>query len=73
VNVVQATTFNQVCVEEDVTEPTYLESSTEGGELDRYQCLKCGHVLTNQDGKKIQNTDELREWVQTHGSQVDQS
>jgi rubredoxin len=73
VKVVQATTFKQVCVEEHETEPTYLESSTEGGDLDRYQCLECGHVLKNSDGSKIENTDDLRAWMETNGHKKDRS
>ena len=72
VNVIQATTFKQVCVEEDETEPTYLESSTEGGDLDRYQCLNCGHVLKNPDGKKVENSNELRAWMEANGRKTDQ-
>jgi rubredoxin len=72
INVVQATTFNQVCVEEDMTEPTYLQSATEGGDLDRYQCQNCGHTLKNPDGRKIDNAHDLRAWMEANGRKTDQ-
>ncbi len=50
--------------------PDYGESTTHYGEVDRYQCVKCGFVIktnTTQDGissgSSIVNPDELREWL----------
>lgn len=66
VHVTQTTAFEQVICEGGITEPVYQNSSTEGGEVDRYQCLLCGFVLKDDQGRTINNTEGLRQWLEKH-------
>lgn len=66
-NVTQSTAFQQVNCDEDVTEPDYQNTSTEGGEISRYQCQSCGFVLCNERGETINDPQALRQWMEKHG------
>lgn len=69
-HVVQSTSFEKVEREEGITEPVYLNTSTEGGELDRFQCQGCGDVLKDPQGGTIRDAGELWRWLKTHGEKT---
>ena len=48
INVTQSTTFQRVNCDAEITEPDYQNTSTEGGEINRYQCQSCGFILQNE-------------------------
>lgn len=56
-----------VDVDLEVNEPVYGEYTTDGGELDHYQCMSCGHVLKNEDGNTIMDSEGLVEWLKGKG------
>ena len=37
--------------------------------VDRFQCESCGYVLENEDGSRVDNEEELIEWLKTHKSE----
>jgi len=39
-----------------------------GGVLERFQCVNCGTVITDDDGEPITDDDELVEWVEKNCS-----
>lgn len=43
----------------------YGSSSTEGGEVTRYQCSECGRVLPG-----IENNDDMAGWLMKYGEEV---
>lgn len=57
----------------------YGNISTDGGEVDRYQCVHCGHVIHGCEDKTltlaqmqsvggvIDDPDELVSWLKEHG------
>ena len=66
-DVVQSTTFDHI----DIMgfEIDYIHSSTDGGVVDRFQCVECGYVLTNTNGTEktsIIDTEDLCAWLMTH-------
>lgn len=67
VNVTQSTAFERVNCDDDVTEPDFQNTSTDGGEIDRYQCQRCGFVLKDHEGRTINNTQGLRQWLDENG------
>ncbi len=64
INVVQSSTISDIDSEGYID---YELSSTEGGEVDRYQCSQCGYVLKNELGGTIDNPEELVEWLISKG------
>jgi len=34
-----------------------------GGIVNRYQCLICGYILSNEDGSSIDNNKEVVDWI----------
>ena len=60
IDVVQSSTIDNIDEEGYVD---YEHTSSEGGEVDRYQCAKCGYVLKNEIGGKIDTPEELVEWL----------
>jgi rubredoxin len=66
-SVTQSTAFQRVSVEQDITELDYQNTSTEGGEINRYQCQRCGLVLCNERGETINDPQALRRWMEKHG------
>ena len=48
----------------------YGEFSTDGGDIERYQCIKCGKTL-QKDGSDINTAEELAEWMRQHGKPVE--
>jgi len=42
------------------------EEQVTGGLVDRFQCHHCGYVLTDADGKKITDSDDLLKCPQVH-------
>ena len=69
--VTQSTTFQRVTCEEQITEPEYQNTSTEGGEISRYQCQACGFVLQNEQGHIINDTQALRQWLEKNGQKTE--
>jgi rubredoxin len=67
VNVTQSTAFERVNCDEDITEPDYQNTSTDGGEIDRYQCQRCGFILKDEQGQTIAATEGLRQWLDRNG------
>ena len=65
--VTQSTTFQRVNCDAEITEPDYQNTSTEGGEINRYQCQSCGFVLQNDSGETINDTHALRRWLEKNG------
>ena len=63
-DVVQSSTIDYIDSEGYVD---YENISTEGGEVDRYQCGKCGYVIKNEIGGKINDAEELAEWLKGKG------
>ena len=45
----------------------YGNSSTEGGEIDRFQCLECNEVIRDEHGLKIVSMDALADWMKARG------
>ena len=41
----------------------YGNSSTEGGEIDRFQCLSCGGVINDEYGMTITSPENLAAWI----------
>ena len=41
----------------------YGNSSTEGGEIDRFQCLECGDVIKDEHGMTITSLNKLSAWI----------
>ena len=41
----------------------YGNSSTEGGEVDRFQCLGCGDVIKDGHGMAIVSPENLVAWI----------
>ena len=66
VDVVQATSFDTIYKELEYVEVFYLDSSTDGGIVDRYQCTHCGTILTDDDGIEIDSLEKLYEWLFNH-------
>ncbi len=64
INVVQSSTISEIDSEEYID---YENSSTDGGEVDRYQCSQCGYVLKNELGGTIDTPEELVEWLKDKG------
>ena len=60
-DVVQSTTFDYI----DIMgfEIDYTHSSTDGGVVDRFQCVECGYILTNSNGTEIIDTEDLCAWL----------
>lgn len=42
----------------------YGTPSLEDGNVCRFQCLQCGHILTYEDGNNLTENTELVEWLQ---------
>ena len=66
-NVTQSTTFQRVNCDAEITEPDYQNTSTEGGEINRYQCQSCGFVLQNGNGDTLNDPRALRQWLENNG------
>ena len=66
VQVSQSTTFSQLTCDGKIVEPDYQNTSTEGGEIERYQCQACGLILKNDNGETINNVEGLRKWFDGH-------
>ena len=64
VNVTQSTAVEGV--DEDGL-LVYGNGSTEGGEIDRFQCLECGDVIKNEHGDTITSMEALAEWLTGQG------
>ena len=47
----------------------YESPLMDGGEIDRFQCFKCGYVLRDSDGKNLTNNEEVVEWVKKNCKQ----
>ncbi len=69
--VTQSTTFQRVACDEEITEPDYQDTSTEGGEINRYQCQACGFVLQDEHGRIINGTQSLRQWLEKNGQKTE--
>jgi len=41
----------------------YGNSSNDGGEIDRYQCLKCGEVVLDEQGRKIASSEHFANFI----------
>lgn len=67
VNVTQSTAFDRVNCDGDITEPDYQNTSTDGGEINRYQCQRCGSILKDEQGRTITSTQALRDWLDKNG------
>lgn len=65
--VTQSTAFQRVNCDENIAEPDYQNTSTEGGEINRYQCQSCGFVLCNERGQTINAPQGLSEWLENNG------
>ncbi len=65
--VTQSTVFQRVNCDDGFAEPDYQNTSTEGGEINRYQCQSCGFVLCNERGETIKDPQALRQWAEKHG------
>ena len=59
VNVVQSSVISEI--DEEIEGLDYSEVSSEGGEVDRYQCLKCEKVLG--EGLGINSPRDLIKWL----------
>ena len=70
INVTQSTAFQRVNCDEEITEPDYQNTSTEGGEINRFQCQSCGFVLQNEHGDTINDTQALRQWLEKNGQKT---
>ncbi len=66
-NVTQSATFQRVNCDEEIAEPNYQNTSTEGGEINRYQCQSCGFILCNERGETIHDPQALRDWMEKNG------
>lgn len=64
IDVVQSSIISEIDSEGYVD---YENTSTDGGEVDRYQCSKCGHLIKNEIGGKINDVEELAEWLKGKG------
>jgi len=64
VNVVQSSTIDYIDEEGYVD---YENTSTDGGEVDRYQCSQCGYVLKTELGGTINTPEDLVEWLKGKG------
>ncbi|MFC1678068.1 hypothetical protein ACFL3G_13540 [Planctomycetota bacterium] len=56
----------------DIDEEGYFEYEQidcDGGNVDRYQCYKCGDVLKDNDGESITTEKEVFEWVKQNCKQ----
>lgn len=64
VHVTQSSAFVEVEIFEDgdgtTCEPYYVGTSTEGGEVVRYQCAACGHHIAD-------TPEGLRDWILKNG------
>jgi predicted RNA-binding Zn-ribbon protein involved in translation (DUF1610 family) len=65
--VTQSTTFQRVNCDAGIAEPDYQNTSTEGGEINHYQCQSCGFVLRNERDETINDTQALGRWLETNG------
>ena len=45
----------------------YGHSSTDGGEIDHFQCLECGEVVRDGNGLTIVSPETLMEWLEAQG------
>jgi rubredoxin len=70
INVTQSTTFERVNCDAEITEPDYQNTSTEGGEINRFQCQSCGFVLQNEHGDTINDTQVLKQWLEKNGQKT---
>ena len=56
----------------DIDEKGYFEFEQidcEGGNIDRYQCFKCGLVLKDDQGKVLTTEEQIVEWVRENCDQ----
>jgi rubredoxin len=62
--VVQATSFEWIDRMDFAID--YTNYSTDGGTVDRFQCLACGYVLRNSFNTDICDAEELFNWLEEH-------
>ena len=60
INVTQYTTIDTIDKDGDFK---YGKSLAEDGEVQNYQCSKCGYILKDENGKTIQDQSSLVEWL----------
>ena len=60
-DVVQSSSI--VGIEEDCGEVVYGNSSSDGGELARYQCMECGDIIKDKQGQTITDPKALIAWL----------
>ena len=56
----------------EIDEKGYFEFEQidcDGGNVDRFQCFKCGFVLKNDKGRAITTEEQIVEWVRKNCSQ----
>jgi len=71
VNVTVASSLTDIVVDDEPGSPadmTYVDQDNEDGEIDRYQCMDCGHVLKDGVNDKICSQEELSVWMIDHES-----
>ena len=45
----------------------YRDTSTDGGDLDRFQCAECGEVIKGVTGRKVSSMNGLVAWLKEKG------
>ncbi len=67
-DVVLSSTAIDIHIDEDGVELDYIGDETDGGTINRYQCDHCGHVLKTESDQIINSFDDLKEWLEEHGT-----
>lgn len=69
VEVTQSSSISAIEDDNGVVFLDYGNSSTDGGEVERYQCMDCSYILVDEEGNNINDPDALAEWLKTNCKQ----
>jgi rubredoxin len=69
IEVVQTSSISEIQDDDGVVMIDYENSSTDGGEIDCYQCMECGYILVDEEGNNINDPDALTEWLKDNCKQ----
>jgi predicted RNA-binding Zn-ribbon protein involved in translation (DUF1610 family) len=70
VEVTQSSSISAIEDDNGVVFLDYENTSTDGGEVDRYQCMECGYILKNKKYHcDISTPEELAEWLKDNCKQ----
>lgn len=66
VEVTVASTVKDIVVEDGIANFEYDRQTNEDGEIERFQCVSCGHVLLDVDGEVVKDLEALAVYLLDH-------